>query len=444
MWLNRGRFRDNGNCGYLLRPPFHQPGFENKLQKRRRAAEESAEFSLLSKREVKRLEKEEARHARKQARLDAIAAKKQAKGDARAAKEAKKQAKRDARQAIINEREAKEEAAAKARAEAEALQGPRRVAQNTGPTESPLTPEEEALQAEIDAIEKVEAETAAATAEEEAKAAAAAAAAAEKEAADEDESASEDEDDEEEEEEDSDGDPNDDVTDEEGEDAKRWHPPQSFEAYVAESKWATEAATYTVRVLSVSHLPKKSSGAAASSSSGNGGSSGATSSIFSAAPVEDDSGLASLEVELHGAPCDSHKWPPSDEVSNDGVKHVFDEAVSVDIAEPRLALMRFTVMRQGVPCAQTVVPCHLMRPGVRWVQLYDPLSYSDKVTADYLLTRLLVLVHKEPCVREVDGDKSAPGRFGQKFANLGAKAKQVALKLKKRDASQAREPSSER
>jgi hypothetical protein len=25
MQLNRGRFRDNGNCGYLLRPPFLQP-----------------------------------------------------------------------------------------------------------------------------------------------------------------------------------------------------------------------------------------------------------------------------------------------------------------------------------------------------------------------------------------------------------------------------------
>ena len=25
MQINRGRFRDNGGCGYLLRPPFHQP-----------------------------------------------------------------------------------------------------------------------------------------------------------------------------------------------------------------------------------------------------------------------------------------------------------------------------------------------------------------------------------------------------------------------------------
>ena len=108
---------------------------------------------------------------------------------------------------------------------------------------------------------------------------------------------------------------------------------------------------------------------------------------------------ASFELELHGVPCDAKKWPASSEVSNDGVKHVFDEAVCVDIAEPRLALMRFTVMRHGVPCAQTAVPCHLMRPGVRWLQLYDPLSYSDKVTSDYLLTRLLVFVHKEPLVR---------------------------------------------
>jgi len=28
MQLNRGRFRDNGQCGYLLRPPFFQPEAE--------------------------------------------------------------------------------------------------------------------------------------------------------------------------------------------------------------------------------------------------------------------------------------------------------------------------------------------------------------------------------------------------------------------------------
>jgi hypothetical protein len=32
MQLNRGRFRDNGNCGYLLRPPFFQPVAEAKYE----------------------------------------------------------------------------------------------------------------------------------------------------------------------------------------------------------------------------------------------------------------------------------------------------------------------------------------------------------------------------------------------------------------------------
>ena len=63
-------------------------------------------------------------------------------------------------------------------------------------------------------------------------------------------------------EEDSDGDPLDEATDDE-EEKVQWYPPSSAAAYVKTSPWATEAATYTVRVLSVSHLPKKNHAAAA-------------------------------------------------------------------------------------------------------------------------------------------------------------------------------------
>ena len=42
--------------------------------------------------------------------------------------------------------------------------------------------------------------------------------------------------------------------------------------------------------------------------------------------------------------------------------------------------------------AQEVVPVHLMRPGIRWVQLFDPNARSEKVTEKYLLTRMLVMI----------------------------------------------------
>jgi hypothetical protein len=42
--------------------------------------------------------------------------------------------------------------------------------------------------------------------------------------------------------------------------------------------------------------------------------------------------------------------------------------------------------------AQTVVPVHLMRPGLRWVQLYDPDARTGLLTERFVLTRLLVLV----------------------------------------------------
>ena len=71
------------------------------------------------------------------------------------------------------------------------------------------------------------------------------------------------------------------------------------------------------------------------------------------------------------------------------------QAFKCAVAEPRLALLRLAVLRAGAPVAQTVVPVHLMRPGLRWVQLYDPSSVSDKVTSDFIMTRLLVLVQVE-------------------------------------------------
>ena len=123
----------------------------------------------------------------------------------------------------------------------------------------------------------------------------------------------------------------------------------------------------------------------------------------------------------------------SAEVENDGVKHIFDQAMAVDVAEPRLALLRFTVLRGGLPVAQTVIPVHRMRKGVRWTQLYDPLSYSDKATSDYLLTRLLVMVHFEP-FGDVAKKRWGLGRAGHKagkvLGKLGKGAVNTAMKAR--------------
>jgi hypothetical protein len=213
----------------------------------------------------------------------------------------------------------------------------------------------------------------------------------------------------------SDGHPEDAATDEEEAVASAarepWHPPMKLKDYVTKSEWATDAATMSVRVISASHLPKRSGGGGDGAFDGSGGA--------------DDS--ASLEVELLGAPCDAKKWPVSAACVNDGVKHIFDLAVAFDVAEPRLALLRFTVLRQGMPCAQTVVPVHRMRKGVRWTQLYDPLSYSDKVTADYLLTRLLVMVHIEP-FGDVANKRSRLAQVGRKAGKLLGKLGKGATK----------------
>ena len=167
-------------------------------------------------------------------------------------------------------------------------------------------------------------------------------------------------------------------TDEEDE---HWAPPEDLEAY-AKTQWGDRATHLAVRVLSVSHLP---AGGGGDDDGGGGG-----------GPGGGADAKAAVECELFGAPCDARKWAPSAEVGNDGMKHIFDAALCADVAEPRLALLRLAVLRAGAPVAQTVVPVHLMRPGLRWVQLYDPSSHSEKVTESFLMTRLLVYVASEP------------------------------------------------
>jgi hypothetical protein len=60
MHLNRGRFRDNGNCGYLLRPPFYQPRGEAKAATQRKANSVAG----LTEAQIRRAEKRAKRYAR--------------------------------------------------------------------------------------------------------------------------------------------------------------------------------------------------------------------------------------------------------------------------------------------------------------------------------------------------------------------------------------------
>ena len=177
---------------------------------------------------------------------------------------------------------------------------------------------------------------------------------------------------------------------------ERWAPPKRFHEYVSQSEWSTEAKTLCVRIISASHLPAPTGEEVGLESHRRVGEDGEDDKQDSEEVIA--RGGTSIDVELMGAPCDCKKWATSKAITNDGVKHIFDQAVVVNVAEPRLALLKLTVLRKGVPIAQTVVPVHRMRTGLRWTQLYDPLSYSDKVTADFLLTRLLVLVHLKPYV----------------------------------------------
>ena len=235
MQLNRGRFRDNGNCGYLLRPPFHQPAAELAL------GDATADYS-------------------KRKALATL----------------HRQARRSVANAERRLRRATEPEATAAAADKKGSSGEE---------------VEEAGNEEKEEEEEVVVEGGAAS-------------------------------------------------------KQPWAPPVKFKDYVAESPWATEAMSLCVRVLSASHLPKRASG---DESSGG-----------------DHDEKASVEMEIVGAPCDCRRWGPSVPTAADGVKHIFDECLSTDVAEPRLALLRFAVLRGGNPVAQTVVPVHRMRQGVRW------------------------------------------------------------------------------
>jgi len=173
-----------------------------------------------------------------------------------------------------------------------------------------------------------------------------------------------------------------------------WVPPINSEDYI-NGPFGNEARLLHFRVISAAHLPNPPGGSASSSSSGSSSSS--------------DSEKTCVGCEIFGAPCDKKSFITKD-VGNDGVKFVYDEGFSTLVAEPRLALLKLTVYRQSLPIAQTVVPVHLMRNGLRWVQLYDPISHSDRVSSDYLLTRLLVLVASDPLPNESDLKNGAGGK----------------------------------
>ena len=140
-----------------------------------------------------------------------------------------------------------------------------------------------------------------------------------------------------------------------------------------------QAINLTVRIISVENIPDAAD---------------APSRTSSFASSTND--LAAVEVEVHGAPCDRARFASAAPHASEGTKYIFDESMTTPVGEPRLALLRFTVVKQGLAVAQAVLPVDRVRPGVRWVQLYDPLSMSDKVTQDFILTRLLVLVSCEP------------------------------------------------
>ena len=205
-------------------------------------------------------------------------------------------------------------------------------------------------------------------------------------------------------------------------DDEMWTPPRKFKEYIAQSEWATEALTLCVRVISASHLPMPAPA--------EGGQREKPKTVDLDSEEKDESvlddefmnsqGEASIEIELLGAPCDNKKWTNSRTAGNEGTKHIFDQAIVVNVAEPRLALLKFVVLRKGVAIAQTVVPVHRMRSGLRWTQLYSPEAFSDKVSADYLLTRLLVMVDRKPYLPPAPNSKlalvwgSMKGAFGRK------------------------------
>ena len=160
-------------------------------------------------------------------------------------------------------------------------------------------------------------------------------------------------------------------SDEDGSEKCRWYPPTDINEYIETSPFATEAMNLTIRIISAENIPGSSmnggmgqkklrrQGSPAglfsmdsygSSGGGGGGGSG--------------DGACTVEVELHGAPCDQRqfvmKTPPR---PSEGTKFIFDQALATPVAEPRLALLRVTILRQNAPVAQAVLPVDKLRPG---------------------------------------------------------------------------------
>jgi hypothetical protein len=176
-----------------------------------------------------------------------------------------------------------------------------------------------------------------------------------------------------------------------------------------------QAITLTVRIISAENIPdslnapdgakrglNRSKSSYFSSSADADASGNSSSSVFSS--------NAKVEVELHGAPCDRRQFTMREARPREGTKHIIDQAFAAPVAEPRLALLRLSVLTGysdgandsgggssgAQTVAQTVLPVNKLRPGLRLVQLYDPQSMSDKVTQEFMLTRLLVMVNVEP------------------------------------------------
>jgi hypothetical protein len=145
-----------------------------------------------------------------------------------------------------------------------------------------------------------------------------------------------------------------------------WHPPVDTLAYLKESEYGDQAISLCFRVFNASHLPSPSMSTTSSRrtssivgtldsladltqhvnsglSHNTSSSSGSTSQM-----VVEGQDKVSLQVEVCGAPCDKRQWPVSKEVGNDGVRHMFDECFCCDIAEPRLALIKFSLLRKGI------------------------------------------------------------------------------------------------
>jgi hypothetical protein len=146
-----------------------------------------------------------------------------------------------------------------------------------------------------------------------------------------------------------------------------WHPPVDTLAYLKESEYGDQAISLCFRVFNASHLPSPSMSTTSSRrtssivgtldsladltqhvNSGLSHNTSGSSSSGSTSQMVEGQDKVSLQVEVCGAPCDKKQWPVSKEVGNDGVRHMFDECFCCDIAEPRLALIKFSLLRKGI------------------------------------------------------------------------------------------------